>query len=227
MSLDLTMDKVCFFRDISYTMLVQKTPPGRKTRRFHPKEGTVYRTRDFAKWTANPTRLAQRLVEQGTLMSLASGLYGCPRHSRFGVVPPKSEDVLRAFLDGGPFVFTGPEYWNALGLGATVMFPLQLVYNTKRSGEFTLGGQRYLLRRVKFPRRPTPEWYAVDLVTHRDMVGLDLETLRSGLRRSLKHGDLNASVLRRMAEQFGTKETQQFIGDIVSEVSEMHAMVSG
>jgi hypothetical protein len=207
-------------------MLIRKKRPQRRKRRFHPKAGAVYRTRDFATWTANPTRLAQRLVKQGALIPLASGLYGCPRPSRFGAVPPASEEVLRAFLDGGPFVFTGPEYWNALGLGATVMFPLQLVYNTKRSGEFTLGGQRYLLRRVKFPRRPTPEWYAIDLVTHRAMVGLDLETLRAGLQRSLRQGALNAALLRRMAEQFGTKETQQLIDTLVREVVPTPALAS-
>ena len=46
--------------------------------------------------------------------------------------------------------FTGSEHWNALGLGTTAVFPAKLVYNTKRSGEFTLGGRRFLLRRVGF-----------------------------------------------------------------------------
>jgi hypothetical protein len=55
---------------------------------------------------------------------------------------------MRAFLDGGPFVFTSPERWNALGLGSTAVFAAPLVYNTKRSGAFELGGRRFVLRRV-------------------------------------------------------------------------------
>ena len=47
---------------------------------------------------------------------------------------------MRAFLDGGRFVFTGPERWNALGLGTTALFATPLVYNTRRSGTFELGG---------------------------------------------------------------------------------------
>ena len=45
---------------------------------------------------------------------------------------------MRAFLDGGPFVFTGPERWNALGLGTTAMFAVPL-YITKRDGTFAFG----------------------------------------------------------------------------------------
>ena len=41
---------------------------------------------------------------------------------------------MRTFLDGGPFVFTGAERWNALGLVSTAAFAAPLVYNTKRSG---------------------------------------------------------------------------------------------
>jgi len=119
--------------------------------------------------------------------------------------------VIRGFLEDAPFVFTGPEYWNALGLGSTAMFPLQLVYNTKRSGEFTLGGRRYLLRRVKFPRRPTAEWYAIDLIEHRAMVGIDREILQQGLITSLGRGELDRDALRQMARHFGTKDTQQLV----------------
>ena len=84
-------------------------------------------------------------------MPLAHGLFAQLRRGRFGPVPPSDDEVMRAFLDGGPFVFTGPDRWNALGLGTTSLFAAPLVYNTKRSGTFDLGGRRYVLRRVAFP----------------------------------------------------------------------------
>ena len=84
--------------------------------------GRVYRTRELGQWSANAPRLAQRLVRDGQLVQLAHGLFAAPRRSRFGEVPPTDEALLRAFLDGEPFVFTGPERWNALGLGTTAVF---------------------------------------------------------------------------------------------------------
>jgi hypothetical protein len=29
---------------------------------------------------------------------------------------------MRGFLDGSPFIFTGPDRWNSLGLGTTGLF---------------------------------------------------------------------------------------------------------
>ena len=89
----------------------------------HLEPGRVYRTRDLATWSANPPRLAKRLVDQGELVPLAHGLFARPKQSRFGPVPPLDEEIMRAFLDGGAFVFTGPERWNALGLGTTACSP--------------------------------------------------------------------------------------------------------
>jgi hypothetical protein len=57
----------------------------------------VYRTRELKRWSANPPRLAQRLVRDGQLVQLAHGLFAAPRNSRFGQVPPTDEALLRAF----------------------------------------------------------------------------------------------------------------------------------
>jgi len=79
--------------------------------------GRVYRTRDLAAWSTNAPRLARHLVEQGALVPLAHGLFIHPRHSRFGQVPPVDEEVMRAFLGGAPFVFTGPSGGTRWGSG--------------------------------------------------------------------------------------------------------------
>src|SRR5258708_14438753 len=136
----------------------------------HPllEPGRVYRTRELSAWGANAPRLAKRLVREGALVQLAHGLFAHPGRGRFGVAPPGDEEFMRAFLDGGPFVFTGPERWNALGLGSTVGFAVPIVYNTKRPRAFKFGRRRFVLRRVAFPPNPPPERYVVDLFENAD-----------------------------------------------------------
>jgi len=171
--------------------------------------GRVYRTRDFARWTSNPPRLARRLAQEGRLKPLAHGLFASPKQGRFGVVPPTDEAVMRAFLDGAPFLLTGPERWNALGLGTSASFAAQLVYNTKRSGEFRLGGRRYLLRRVAFPKQPSPEWFVVDLFQHAEQAGADRDDLTRALGAALRGGRFDADRLRRCAQEYGSSDTRQ------------------
>lgn len=138
----------------------------------------------------------------------AHGLYYAPIESRFGSAPAQDEELLRAFFEGGRFVVTGPPRWNALGLGSTAMFASTLVYNTRRSGEFTFDGRRFLLRRVLFPENPTPEWFVVDLLQHHEMVGAALTELAQRLTSTLRAGRWDAERLRDMAVQFGTQATQ-------------------
>lgn len=173
--------------------------------------GRVYRTRDLERWAKNPTRLARQLVDEGQIVQLAHGLFLCPKQSRFGPLPPRPEELMRAFLGGGPFVFTGPAYWNALGLGSTAMFAKPLVYNTKRSGEFKLGGQTYVLRRVAFPRRALAEWYVVDLVQHHVEAGVSLDELEKELARAVRSGSFDIETLRKMATKYGTHGTQSLV----------------
>ena len=179
----------------------------------HPdlQPGRVYRTRDLAPWGANAPRLAKRLVREGSLVPLAHGLFAHPKRSRFGAVPPADEELMRAFLDGAPFVFTGPDRWNELGLGSTALFAAPLVYNTKRSGTFELGGRRFVLRRVAFPERPPREWYAVDLLEHADEAGASRSEVAAALARAVGRGSFDREQLRAMAQRYGTKATQAVV----------------
>ena len=169
--------------------------------------GHVYRTRDLSQWTSNPARLARRLVERGQFKPLAQGLFVHPRQSRFGAVPPADEEVMRAFLNG-PFVLTGPERWNALGLGTSAAFAAQLVYNAKRSGEFTFGGRRFLLRRVAFPEHPSPEWFVVDLFQHAEQAAADRDDLTTALASAVRSRRFDPELLRSMAREYGCLDTQ-------------------
>jgi hypothetical protein len=173
--------------------------------------GRLYRTRDFAAWSANPPRLAKRLVREGKLVPISGGLFSCPRRSRFGNVPPSDEALMAAFLDGASFVITGPERWNALGLGSTALFAGTLVYNTKRTGHFQIANRPFFLRRVAFPENPPPEWFVVDLLEHTDQAGTSQKDLMPALVRALRRGVFNQERLREMGKRFGTKATQLLI----------------
>jgi len=173
--------------------------------------GRVLRTRDLLRWGANGPRLAKRLVAEEVLIPLAHGLFACPRRGRFGIVPPSDHEVMRAFLDGTPFIFTGPDQWNALGLRSTAVFAVALVYNTKRSGTFELGGRRFVLRRVAFPRDPPPEWFVVDLLEHADQAGASRTDVVIALGRALAHRRFDRGRLREMAQRYGSRATRALI----------------
>ena len=175
------------------------------------KPGRVYRTRDLSRWSANAPRLAKRLVREGKLTPLAHGLYAHLRKGRFGAVPPRDEELMRGFLEGGHFVFTGPDRWNSLGLGTTGLFAAPLVYNAKRSGTFTLGGKRFVLRRVAFPDKPTPEWYVVDLFENAKSAGASPEALADSLRGAMARGAFDPERLRETARRYGTRRTQALV----------------
>lgn len=179
----------------------------------HPalEPGRVYRTRDLAAWSANAPRLARRLVDSGELVQLAHGLFAHPRQSRFGPVPPRDEEIMRAFLEGAPFVFTGPERWNALRLGTTAVFALPLVYNTKRSGAFTFGNRRFLLRRVAFPENPPVEWFVVDLLEHAAEAAAAPEDIARALGHALASGRFDRDPLYDMAERYGSRATRALV----------------
>lgn len=179
----------------------------------HPQleSGRVYRTRDLAAWGANAPRLAKRLVREGHLARLGHGLFAHPKPSRFGLVPPSDEEIMRAFLDGAMFVFTGPDRWNALGLGTTALFAVPLVYNTKRSGTFEFGGRRFVLRRVAFPEKPPTEWFVVDLLEHADQAGASRNEVAAALEQALARGRFDRARILDMAKRFGSKATRALL----------------
>lgn len=173
--------------------------------------GRAYRTRELRRFGANPARLAQRLVREGKLQQAAHGLFYAPVQSRFGQAPPTEEEILLGFFGDNSFVITGPPKWNALGLGATAMFASTLVYNHRRTGEFTFDGRRFLLRRVLFPENPPPEWFVVDLLQHHDMAGVALGELGDRLVATLREDRWNRVRLKEMAERYATKATRALV----------------
>lgn len=177
--------------------------------------GRVYRTADFARFDKNPTRLVGRLVRSGRLRPLRKGLYHAPETSAFGDVPPSEDELLRAFFRGRPFLRTGPSVWNRLGLGSTAVEAVPLVYNKTRSGTVEMGGRRFELRRVRFARRPDPEFFVIDLLENTDRAGVDFATLRRALSVALQSGRFHAERLRDRAGKYGSPTTQRFVHELL------------
>ena len=171
--------------------------------------GRVYRTRDLRRYEKNPTRLAGKLVDEGRLRRLRKGLYYAPRQGAFGEAPPTEEAVLRGFFGGRRYLRTGPSVWSALGLGATAVEVLPLVYNDVRTGEVQLGKRRFELRRVRFPRKPSAEYLVIDLLDNAGRAGLDLEVARKALAAAVRAGRFDRGRLRSMAEEYGGRASRE------------------
>ena len=139
-------------------------------------------------------------------------MYYAPRTSRFGVVPPSDEELLRAFFDGAPYLVTGPSVWNTLALGSTAVANVQLVYNKERTGEIDLAGRRFDLRRVRFPGRDVGlEYYVVDLFENADLAGIELSVLGDNLGRAVANRRFDPSLLKDAASKYGTKRTHRAV----------------
>ena len=173
--------------------------------------GRVYRPKDFADQAQNPTVVLERLVSEAKLEHLGFGLYHCPRQGRFGPRPPDDEELLRAFLGGKDFVLSGPAFWNALRLGPTGLAAVPLVYNPARSGVLKVGRRTFEFRRVRFPKKPTREWYAVDLLNHAPQAGASPEDLVASLASALAASSLDRLAFQSALEEFGTRSTKRLL----------------
>lgn len=181
--------------------------------------GKAYRTKDFATKTSNPTRLVGQLVCEGKLRKLRGGLYFRPSRSRWGELPPDPVDLLNTWLEGRQgrdWIFTGSEVWNALGLGSTAVHAVRRVYNRRRSGFFEIGGHRFKMHKVPFPKNPSPEWFVVDLLNHTRDAAVDTEDVLCRLANALSCGRFDREKLLAMAQRFGRKSTHRGVEKVLN-----------
>lgn len=170
--------------------------------------GRVYRTRDFLPWGKNAARLAQRLVQEGVLRQLRQGVFETQKVTKFGPAPADDRELVRAYLGSDDFVFSGSPYWNALGLGATGVQAVTVVYNRKRTVEAQFGTRRFHFSRVSYPSTsPPPEWFAIDLLRHCAEAGVGRDEVLAALVVATRSRRLDVSRLLEMAEQFARRGT--------------------
>jgi hypothetical protein len=163
--------------------------------------GQVYRRADFAKWSRSVDRHLALLVSDNTLVKLRQGIYLRPKQSRFGKMPASAEKLVRAFLKDDDFLLTSPNNYNALGVGTTQLYNLQVVYNHKRHGRFKLGGQNFDFRvRPRYPKKITREFLLVDMLNNLENLAEERDEVLQ--RVKMKLPEMNAKRWRSTVKRF-------------------------
>ncbi|MBK8869551.1 MAG: hypothetical protein KBD85_02310 [Elusimicrobia bacterium] len=175
--------------------------------------GKVYRRQGLVGFSTALDRDLNTLVVKGEVLRLAPGLYCRPLKNSFGLTPPDDRELVRVFLKTDDFLLTSYNYFNQLRLGLTQVHNDDLVYNHKRSGEFTLGGKRFTFRVVPaYPRELTKEFLLVDLLNNLrnlpDNNGLVLQNLKS------RFSEFNPRAIRECLEQYGRPASRAALQEV-------------
>lgn len=166
------------------------------------RKGHVYRRQDLEKLTSAVDRDLKKLCETGEVRKLSGGLYYRPLENAFGATPPKEKDLVRAFLKTDKFLLTSYNLYNQLGLGLTQGYNKYVVYNHKRSGDFSLGGKSFTFRVVPdFPTRLSKEFLLVDLLNNLKRVPDNTDVVLQNLKSRLNEYDQEK--LSKYLERYG------------------------
>ena len=188
------------------------------TIKFRLRPGQVYRRSDIAKWSRSVDRDLSGLLKNGALMKVRQGLYQCPEHSRFGLLPVNPDKLVRTFLKDDDFLLTSHNDYNALGLGTTQLYNYQVVYNHKRHGRFELGGQIFEFhRKPRYPKKATAEFLLVDLVNNLGQLAEDRQAILTRLQAKLP--EMDSKRLRSAIKLFGKVSTRKIFEKALSDAS--------
>ena len=176
----------------------------------HMKSGVVYRRVGLLPYSNNLDRDLNTLVNQNKLKRPAPGLYYKPKSSRFGLLPPSDEALVKAFLKKSFLMYSWNDY-NTLGLGLTQLYNQVVVYNTERHEEVTLGNRKFAFKRPNngFPEQLTLEFLLVDLLNNAKYLTEDVNCLGSKIK--MKLGEFDHKLLLQLAEQHGKVYTRKLI----------------
>ena len=179
------------------------------------KPGQVYRRSDLEKMSRSVDRDVAGLVSEGSLVKVGSGLYQCPQHSRFGVLPASTDKLLTSFLKDDDYLVTSPNDYNALGLGTTQLYNYQIVYNHKRHGRFELGGQLVEFhRKPRFPKKATTEFLLVDLVNNLNQLAEDRDAVLTRVRAKVP--EMDAKRLKTAVHSFAKVATRKLFEEALA-----------
>lgn len=190
--------------------MTKKTDELRK----HLKPGYVYRRADLMQWSNSVDRHISQLLKDGFLEKLSVGLYGVPRKTVFGSVPPDDENLVRTFLKDDDFLLTSPNTYNSLGVGTTQLYNVRIVYNHKRHGEFELGGRKFFFHaKHRFPKKATPEFLLVDLVNNLENLAEDKTlVLKNVFARA---SEMDSKSLKHAVLRYGSAKTIAVFSDLI------------
>jgi hypothetical protein len=185
--------------------------------RQHIKKGEVYRRSDLEYYSTAIDRHLATLTKDGTLVKLNQGLYYAPKQSKFGVVPPDDDQVVKRFLKDEDYLLVSPNTFNSLGLGLTQLYNTTWVYNHKRKGEFQLNGKTFEFKlKSAFPKHITREYLLVDLLNNLENLAEDESQAIEKLQFNVRNFDTDA--LMKATQQYGTGRTKRTLKTIVRNV---------
>ena len=177
--------------------------------RSHLRPGSLYRRADLEKFSRSVDRELAELVDAQVLVKVSRGVYECPKRSRFGLLPPSPEKLVKTFLKDDDFLLTSPNDFNALGFGATQLYNYQVVYNHKRHGRFELGGQIFEFHmKPNYPKKATREFLLVEFVNNFNRLAEDQDAVRAKLQAKLP--EMASKRLRSAVKKFSKISTRKF-----------------
>ncbi|MEM9103599.1 MAG: hypothetical protein AAGB12_14910 [Pseudomonadota bacterium] len=176
----------------------------------HLKSGHVYRREDLLAFSKAIDRDLSKLRHHG-LEKVGAGLYYYPAQSRFGRLPPKDTDLVKAFLRGDSFLLFSWNHYNSLGVGLSQLYNRMVVYNHKRHGEFVLDGKTFDFRRPArgFPSKLSSEYLLVDLLNNLNQLEEDTDKVRQMVGKKLPK--LQSKKVLQLAKRYGKVSTRRFL----------------
>lgn len=182
----------------------------RNTLYSHMKPGLVYRRESLLLFSSNLDRDLNILVEANKLKKPTNGLYYKPRESRFGLLPPTDEALVKAFLKR-PFLIYSWNDYNKLGLGLTQLYNKVVVYNSERHEDKKLGKRFFSFKRPNngFPAKLTKEFLLVDLLNNAKYLTEDVNQLKFKIEKRLEQFDKN--LLIKLAGKYGKVATRKYL----------------
>ena len=178
--------------------------------RSHLQKGKVYRREDLLSRSNAVDRHLKQLVDAGDLEKLSQGLYYAPKSSTFGRLPPKEEELVRAFLKEDDFLIFSLNSYNSLGLGTTQLQNKTWVYNHKRHGVFQLGNRNFDFKmKPRFPKKLDKEFLLIDLLNNLDSLPENKDDVLVNVEKMLSSFD--SKKLDKYAPLYGLGKTKKML----------------
>ena len=175
--------------------------------------GRVYRRQELAEFSTSVDRDLKTLVESGRVKKLSGGLYCRPRLNAFGSTPPEEKDLVQAFLKTNDFLLTSYSHFNQFGLGLTQVYNHYVVYNHKRTGEYTLGGKRFKFLMVPaYPKKLCKEFLLVDLLNNLKRLPDNTSSVRENLKS--RWDDFDGNKVGAYLDRYGKAGAKEFLREV-------------
>lgn len=181
----------------------------------HMKAGKIYRQSELqGKWP-NASHDLAILVKNKYIDKVSAGLYYKPKKTKYGIVAPKDEEIVRSFLQDDDFLLVDVNCYTSLVGGLTQLSMGCKVLNKRRHGLFNLAGFYYDFRvRRAYPKKITREFLLVDLLDNIKEVE-DGTPIREKLLPRLK--EYNSKELLQAANLFGNRSTEKLLEKVLNE----------